>query len=1260
MNPIVLLAFMTCSLLLALSGRAQAQTNIYWDTSTNAGTGGSGTWSSSTVTWATNPSGAAVTNGGPTGNALFAITNTNAGVNAWASGNYLMNFGGTAGRITNSGSFQMWGINILTNGYVFVIDGTGANTRTLTMTNSLDLGTNSLTFDNGPRGTNAYVFAGPANSGWTGGITASNGSAGIVIANTNSSNLTNFGFYINSGGTVSSNAPINILTLSNTRVMLGSQNSGGANFNSAITNNSAGGSPLELTNSSTGTLSFNGVISGSNGLIVNNSSSGRISLNAANTYGGGTTLNNTGTGTIQISNAAAFGTGTITSAGSGVTNVVRAELSGLDVTNNWVIGSGSILRLNANNSGWNITASGVISGAGSMFFSNSGVNYRLAGTNNSFGGGVTVGNGTLWFNTMGMAGANSSLGTNGVLQTGGGTTTAGFRWTNIASEISDKSISLNSTTGGLTFLLDSATAGVSLTINGGITSTASGNKTITLNANNTNTLTINGVINQFAGSTNNVVVNSGSVGTLVLGNTGNSFGGGVSISGGASSTNTVQVAQIGNAGANSALGTNGTINIGGSSSSGVNALKYTGNGETSDKVINLAGTLGGATLDQSGTGNLKFTTAMTSTGAGAKTLALQGSTAGTGEIASNIGDLGGNVISLSKSGTGTWSLSGNNSYSGNTTISGGTLAIIGTNTGTGAVIMNSSSSSVLRLGQTNALANGVLAGASSSGNTGTANLTVGGNHSIASYGSTANAGQNMNFTNSSGSAATLTFTAATNYITVSSGTSGGRTVANNSTNLTIVFNGAVDIGSSDIGDVQFNGAGHFTINGPIFNTNTGVRSLTKNGSGTVTLVGNNTYNGATTVSGGGVLVLSGSNSFNGLNISSGTVSIANSNALGLGIISNTSSTGLIKIDGSVGTGNDWTLANNVSSGVTTNDSMAFAPGTGNAVHLSGAVSGAGWLKVSSGGDLYLDNTNNSYTGGTEVGTGRILIADPLALGTGGINFGTTTNSHLVATTGMLITNNMTIGSSGSSGYTANIDSGANAVTISSIIADKAGNAFGGKLVKLGSGSLSLSEANTYTGSTTVSAGTLELAKVGGSALGFTASVSVATNAVLLLSQSDQVNNSAAVSLSGGTIQRASGVSEVFGNLSVTGNGTLDYGTGGTGTLSFGTYTPSALLSVQNFGQGNVLTFAQDLSSYLPGLQGGGFSSSLFSIDNGFVSDWNVTTANTFTITAIPEPSTYLAAAGLLALMIWPSRRRLLKDAKSILGLRASARDRLAR
>jgi hypothetical protein len=68
----------------------------------------------------------------------------------------------------------------------------------------------------------------------------------------------------------------------------------------------------------------------------------------------------------------------------------------------------------------------------------------------------------------------------------------------------------------------------------------------------------------------------------------------------------------------------------------------------------------------------------------------------------------------------------------------------------------------------------------------------------------------------------------------------------------------------------------------------------------------------------------------------------------------------------------------------------------------------------------------------------------------------------------------------------------------------------------------------------------------------------------------------------------------------------------------------------------------------------------FSFTNGGIasSSWDEGTS-TFTITAIPEPSTYVAAIALLALMLWPSRKRLLKDAQKILGLRQPLRDRLA-
>ena len=581
-------------------------------------------------------------------------------------------------------------------------------------------------------------------------------------------------------------------------------------------------------------------------------------MTASNSYSGGTTVYATGTGDIRLGDSA-LGTGTVTIAGAG-TNYLRAAGS-LNFANDFVINAGSTLRLGTTNSGsFKSTWSGAISGAGGIYYALSDAGLYLTGTNSSFGGGVNNGSsGAVYVTSLGMAGANSSIGTNGTitLSSDSGSSGAGtIQWLGTSSEISDKTFALSaissSTSQGVKIYAgDSAQGGtnVTLTLNGNINSTTTNNKVVTLGAYNGNTLVLNGSINQTVGYTTSVAINGiSNNGTVILANSNNSFGGAVSINAGAGTTNTLQVAQIGNAGANSALGTNGTINIGGSSSTGLNALKYTGSGETSDKVINLAGTFGGATLDQSGTGNLKFTSAMTATGAGAKTLILQGSTAGTGEIASNIGDLGGNVISLTKSGSGLWTLSGSISYTGITTIGAGTL----------------------RLGGVNALpASGVLLGSSSTLNASTLDLAVGGAYVLGSLGNSTSAGGYMSFTNSSGSAATLTFTGATNSVTLSSSTSGGRQVVNNSTDLTVSFNGAVDIGSSTAGAVTFGGAGNTFLNGAIFNTNTALRGLTKTGSGTVTLAGANTYNGDTTVSAGSLIVASTGS------ISSSAVSISN-------------------------------------------------------------------------------------------------------------------------------------------------------------------------------------------------------------------------------------------------------------------------------------------------------------------------------------------------------------------------------------------------
>jgi autotransporter-associated beta strand protein len=819
---------------------SQAQINAYWDVNgvTN-GQGGSGTFSSSGVFWTTNSANATANGGGPVGGGTFAVGNGAANSTAtyttngatWTSnsGAYTFNFGGTAGTVTWGGAYQAYGVNLLSSGYIWNIDGSGANNRTITTTNAVNLGANALTLANGSRGLNSFTFAGPTTA-TAQGITGTSGST-LTLRNLTADSTTNsFGVYL-SGGTISSNISINVDIGTGSKISFGSQSSGGmTNYAAIALNTNASGVALNITNSSSQTVAMNGVISGASGLVLDNASTGKIALNAANTYAGGTRLNNTGNGAIiTFSNAAAFGTGTITSAGA-VTNYVRAEVTGLDVANNWQIDSGSIVRLNA--ASGSITASGVIAGAGSMMFSNSGINYYLTGTNSSFGGGVAVGNGTLYFSKLGSANQNSSLGTNGTITVGGpsAATTGGLRWIGTTDETSDKTIVVAGTTGGLSLLANGAT-NASLTLSGNINSTGVGSKTLTFGGYSTNTLTLNGVINE-NGGVNSVVIGTSSSGTVVLGNTNNSFSGAITITNGTSGQYTfLRTANIGNAGVNSALGKNGTINIGSSSSTAFTTLRYTGIGETSDKVINLAGTSGGAILDQSGTGNLKFSSAMTATGLGAKAITLQGSTAGTGELAGAISDLSGNVISLNKYGSGDWTLSGNNSYSGLTTVK--------------------DAGSLLKLMSTGALsAKTSLTGENSLAAAGTIDFGAGGSYTANSFGTLSTSGNNMYFTNSSGSAVTLTFTNANNYVTGSTG--GGRTLSNSSSNLNLDFDGDIEIGSTATNTTTFRGAGSFNVDGNLLDTGAnGARTLQKDGEGTLTLRGSgNNYRGSTLVSNG--------------------------------------------------------------------------------------------------------------------------------------------------------------------------------------------------------------------------------------------------------------------------------------------------------------------------------------------------------------------------------------------------------------------------
>jgi autotransporter-associated beta strand protein len=253
---------------------------------------------------------------------------------------------------------------------------------------------------------------------------------------------------------------------------------------------------------------------------------------------------------------------------------------------------------------------------------------------------------------------------------------------------------------------------------------------------------------------------------------------------------------------------NGTIHLGvGSTVSNVGnsfdggSLIYTGTGEITDRVISLND--GGNkthTIDQSGSGHLKFLSSFASGDNRAiKTINLQGSTAGTAELAGTIPNAGNGANRITKNGTGTWTLSGTNLYLGTTTIGGGTL----------------------QFAKQASLYNNIEA------NWTKTNLIVNSGGTLA-----LNVGGTGEFTNAN--------------------------VTTLLTNLTTSINNNGLRAGSRIGfDTTNSAGGTFTIADTIANstgTGGGAVGLSKLGTGTLELAGTSTYTGATTVSAGTLLV----------------------------------------------------------------------------------------------------------------------------------------------------------------------------------------------------------------------------------------------------------------------------------------------------------------------------------------------------------------------------------------------------------------------
>ncbi|HEX8913664.1 MAG TPA: autotransporter-associated beta strand repeat-containing protein, partial [Humisphaera sp.] len=226
------------------------------------------------------------------------------------------------------------------------------------------------------------------------------------------------------------------------------------------------------------------------------------------------------------------------------------------------------------------------------------------------------------------------------------------------------------------------------------TVTLGGARTITISA---GTLTVGGVIS----GTGFGITKAGLSTTLAL-NGLSTFTGNLTIGQGA-----IAVSSIRNYGEPSAVGAaaSGNIVIANQNSS---TLSYTGAGDTTNRTVQIGPTGSAgvtATVNNNGTGALVFNGATFNTpvtitaGTASRTLSLGGSYTGTSEIQGVIANnaLGGtatapaNQLSLTKTGAGTWAVSGANTYSGTTTVSAGVLLVSNafttteSGTGTGAV-----------------------------------------------------------------------------------------------------------------------------------------------------------------------------------------------------------------------------------------------------------------------------------------------------------------------------------------------------------------------------------------------------------------------------------------------------------------------------------------------------------------------------------------------------------------------------------------------
>lgn len=311
--------------------------------------------------------------------------------------------------------------------------------------------------------------------------------------------------------------------------------------------------------------------------------------------------------------------------------------------------------------------------------------------------------------------------------------------------------------------------------------------------------------------------------------------------------------------------------------------------------------------------------------------------------------------------------------------------------------------------------------------------------------------------------------------------------------------------------------------GSIGATLAGAAALTKDGSGTAILTGANTYTGGTTI---------------------------NAGTLQLGVIG---STGAIQGSVAISAGSTFNLVDANTSGITS------ISNSGTTDFRNGTSAGSFTVTTDSGGTTAFHDSSSG-------GSARFITNAGGAFDISGLTAaGMTAGSIEGAGNYFLGSKQLTVGGNNAS------------TTVSGVVADGgASGGTGGSLVKTGTGTLTLTGSNSYTGGTTIAAGTLQVGNGGttGSLAG-----NVVNNGVLTISRSDTLTLPGDISGSGSLRQIGSGTTILTGSSSYTGGtaitaGTLQIGNGGTTGSIVGSVVNDAVLA---FNRSDAVTLAIDVS-----------------------------------------------------------------------------------